>query len=108
MAREINETVAKKYADECKNALYPVLSAWANSMVCYHDNSEFALRQFVFRASHSWGTAYCKWDGDTKYEFMQTLRDLGATNIKVYTFTWNNVNVCFDMKKSEQKKREQL
>lgn len=107
MAREINHDVATEFARECKDRLGDIVNTvWSDTIQCFYDDDRFAIRQFVFKARHSWGSAYICYDQDTKFEIMEALKELGATNIKVYEFRWNYINICFDIKVREQKKRE--
>jgi len=91
-----------KFEQDCKSVATNVLSSWTDNVHCYYDGHPyFAKRDYVLKASHSWGTAYCDWS-DKKAELFSALREAGATNI-IGTVTYNRVDIAFDIKVSKLK-----
>ena len=92
----------KLIADKIERGAKDILSIWAKEIkVCYYEKPEYK-RNYGLHAYHSWGSAYCDWDG-RKPELVRMLRECGATNI-VGTVKWNRVEMYFDLKKSVEKK----
>ena len=88
-----------EFEKKCTSIAEEVLSVWANTVYCHYDGSAFSKRDFILRAHHSWGSAYCHWGYDTKHELFEKLKAAGATNIIGYV-KWNWVDIAFDIKKS--------
>ena len=99
MKAKLNKKAANIFAKEVKNTLYGILTAWTNTCNCYYDSSDYAIRQFVFTAKHSFGTAYCNWTYH-KSDMVSALRNAGATNIKA-NVEFNYVYITFDIKKAK-------
>lgn len=103
MAKKINKVVGKAFAKMIADKTYGMVgSVWTNGVTCYYDDDPWAIRQFVYHTDHSWGTAYCDWSGDTKYELIDFLREAGATNIKA-DVKWNRINITFNIKQAKYK-----
>lgn len=100
-----NTKIMKDFAKECKIVISPIISAiWSNEYSCYYDNDKYAIKQFVLKAHHSWGTAYCDYRDD-RYEIKEALSKIGATNISFKKLTWNNIYITFNIKKSVYNKK---
>ena len=103
MAEKINKKVGKAFAEMAKDVTGNIVSTvWSNGIRCYYDDSPYAIRQFVYHADHSWGTAYCDWSGNTRGRLVEALRMIGATKIKA-NVKWNNINITFNITKTKYK-----
>lgn len=90
-----------KIAKQIESGAYGILTCWAKDIhVSYYEKPEYK-RNYGLHAYHSWGSAYCDWDG-CKSELVNMLRENGATNI-VGTVKWNRVELYFDLKKRVDK-----
>lgn len=90
----------KGFRITCERVASGVLSCWSDKINCYYDEIR---NRFHLVCTHSWGTAQCYWDDNTKEALYQALKKVGAVNIKKSAFTWNYVNLYFTMKKTLQK-----
>lgn len=102
MVEKLEKKIAKEFAKKCEDSLSNIFSIWGNN-ICYYDDNNYAERQFVFKASHSWGTSYCDYTHHSRYEITDVLRECGATNIKIKQFTWNYAYITFNIKKTVYK-----
>jgi hypothetical protein len=94
-----------KIASAIEHGAYNILTAWVKEIrVCYYEKPAYK-RNYGLHAYHSWGSAYCDWEG-AKPELVNMLRENGATNI-VGTVKWNRVELYFDLKKSVDKETKQ-
>ena len=82
MAEKIDKKIANEFAEMIRKKTGSIVGGWDNGIQCYYDDGEWAIRQFVYHVDHSWGTAYCYWTVNTKYDLINFLQEVGATNIK--------------------------
>lgn len=95
-----NTKIAEKMEQGAKN----ILTCWAKDVHISYYEGAFYKRSYGLHAYHSWGSAYCDWEG-RKPELVAMLRKCGATNI-VGTVKWNRVELYFDLKKRLPKEEE--
>ena len=92
-----NERVMKQIEKEAGN----IVSLWANYIHVGYYDYKYAKKHYYLEASHSWGTAYCVWGYDTRYQLIEMLKRNGATKISG-TVKWNRIRLEFDLKKKLQ------
>lgn len=83
------------FEEKCLRVAENFCTSWADKIRCYYDGSEYSKRDFVLRANHSWGTAYCDWSYK-KNELKNALKEIGAINI-IGKIEYNYIDIAFDI-----------